>query len=139
VRIVAAPDAPSTPARTPATGAPPRTPVAGLPAAGAPGAPLAVVLSRREVDGALADFSGLATAIRGGFSANGLRVDDVNASSLFYRAGLRAGDVVTAIDGARLRTLDDAANLYARAATAKTITAQLVRGGKPVTLHVVIQ
>jgi S1-C subfamily serine protease len=98
-----------------------------------------IVVSRSEVDGALADFARLAAAVRGSFSASGLAVDAVAEGSIFARAGLRAGDVVTAVDGAPLRSLDAAANLYARASTAKVFTAQIVRGGSPMTLHVAIQ
>jgi PDZ domain len=99
----------------------------------------AITLPRGEVDRALADFAGLAAAVRGSFSASGLVVDAVGEGTVFQRAGLRAGDVITAVDGARLRSLDDAANLYARASTASALTAQIVRGGTPMTLHVAIQ
>ena len=110
------------------------------PAAVAPPAPGdAVAISRGDLDGALADFARLTAGIRGSFSATGVVIDGVGDGTIFQRAGLRAGDVVTSVDGVRLRTLDDAANLYARAATARAITAQVVRAGKPVTLHVVIQ
>ncbi|TMQ24273.1 MAG: PDZ domain-containing protein [Deltaproteobacteria bacterium] len=98
----------------------------------------AVVLSRAELDSALGDFAGLSAAIRGRFSAAGLVIEGVGDGSIFARAGLRAGDVVTSVDGVRLRSLDDAANLYARASTARALTAQIVRGGKPMALHVVV-
>ncbi|HET7501815.1 MAG TPA: PDZ domain-containing protein [Kofleriaceae bacterium] len=104
-----------------------------------PPLPGALVLPRAELDAALSDFSGLTAAIHGSFSASGVVVDRVAPGSIFQRAGLRAGDVVTAVDGATLRSLDDAANLYARAAGARAITAQVLRGGKPVTLQVAIQ
>jgi serine protease Do len=96
-------------------------------------------VSRGEVDGALAEFSRLTAAIRGSFSAAGVVVEQVAEGSLFQRAGLRAGDVVAAVDGIALRSLDDAANLYARASSARTITATVLRGGKSVTLRVAIQ
>jgi len=99
----------------------------------------AIVLSRNEVDGALADFARLTAGVRGRFSASGVVIDAVGEGTIFQRAGLRAGDVITTVDGARLRSLDDAANVYARAPTAKAFAAQLVRDGRPVTLHVVIQ
>jgi hypothetical protein len=98
-----------------------------------------IVLTRQDVDGALGDFGRLAAGVRGRFSAKGLTVDAVGEATIFQRAGLRAGDVITAVDGARLRSLDDAANLYACASTATTITAQILRGGAPVTLHVAIR
>ncbi len=121
--------------RAPAVAPEPRT---AAPASSS-GAPDTVVLSRGEVDDALGDFSRLTAAIRGSFSASGVTVDAVGDGTIFQRAGLRAGDVITAIDGARLRSLDDAANLYARASTARAISAQIVRAGKPMTLHIAIQ
>jgi S1-C subfamily serine protease len=102
-------------------------------------APGAIVLGRGEVDGALADFAKLTTAIHGSFSASGIVLDHVNDGTIFQRAGLRSGDVITAVDGVRLRSLDDAANLYARASTARALTAQIVRAGAPMTIHVTIQ
>jgi S1-C subfamily serine protease len=97
------------------------------------------VLSRTDVDGALRDFAALSAALHGRFSASGLAVDAVSDGSIFQRAGLRAGDVIASVDGATLRSLDDAANLYARAPTASAFSVQVVRDGKPLTLHVVIQ
>ncbi|HMG23807.1 MAG TPA: PDZ domain-containing protein [Kofleriaceae bacterium] len=97
------------------------------------------VVSRSELDTALADFAALTAGVRASFSTEGVVVAGVGDGTIFQRAGLRAGDVVTAVDGVRLRSLDDAANLYARASTARAITAQIVRAGKPATLHVVIQ
>jgi S1-C subfamily serine protease len=98
----------------------------------------AIAIPRSDLDSALADFARLTAGVRGSFSANGVAINSVGDGTIFQRAGLRAGDVVTSVDGVRLRTLDDAANLYARAATARAMTAQVVRAGKPITLHVVI-
>jgi len=98
----------------------------------------AIAISRSDLDSALANFARLTAGVRGSFSANGVVIDSVGDGTIFQRAGLRAGDVVTSVDGVRLRTLDDAANLYARASTARAMTAQIVRAGKPITLHVVI-
>ncbi|HEX7842541.1 MAG TPA: PDZ domain-containing protein [Kofleriaceae bacterium] len=130
----------------------PRPPAAGPQAADSqahpvPAAPVAsdtrtgdaMVISRGDLDRALADFAGLTSALRGSFSASGVTVESVGEGTIFQRAGLRAGDVITSVDGARLRSLDDAANLYVRASTAQAMTAQVLRGGKPVTLRVVIQ
>jgi len=101
--------------------------------------PGATVLSRAEVDTALADFAQLTAAARGKFSPAGVVLDEVTDGSIFQRAGLQAGDVITAVDGVRLRSLDDAANLYARASTARALTAQVIRAGAAVTLHVAIE
>ncbi len=63
----------------------------------------------------------------------------MTTGSVFAKAGLVAGDLVTSVDGKPLRSLDDAADLYARASKARSMNAQLVRGGKPVALRVAIQ
>jgi hypothetical protein len=97
------------------------------------------VIAHADVSAALANFGALAGAIHGGFTADGLHIDAVAPGSLFAKAGLRAGDVIASVDGKPLRSLDDAANLYARASTARTLTAQIVRSGSPVTLRVAIQ
>ena len=76
--------------------------------------------------------------MHGSFTSSGALIDGVSDGTIFQRIGLRAGDLITSIDGARLRSLDDAANLYARAASAKAITAQIARSGKPLTLRVTI-
>jgi hypothetical protein len=98
-----------------------------------------IVLSRALVDSALAHFAQLAASVRTTVTPNGLRVDWLAPDSLFVRAGLAARDVVVSVDGHPLRTLDDAATLYARAATARNITIQAVRADKPITLRVAIQ
>ena len=97
------------------------------------------VLARADVSAALGNFTTLSSSIRGGFTAGGLRIDSVAAGSVFAKAGLRAGDVVASVDGHALRSLDDAAELYARAPAARAMTASVLRGGKPVTLRVSIQ
>jgi S1-C subfamily serine protease len=107
------------------------------PPASAPGD--AIAIPRSDLDSALADFARLTAGVRGSFSATGVVIDSVGDGTIFQRAGLRAGDVVTSVDGVRLRTLDDAANLYARASTARAFTAQIIRDGRAMTLHVAIQ
>jgi type II secretory pathway component PulC len=112
-----------------ATSAPPTPPLA---------APTGV-LTRREVNAALADFSLLTTTITGAFTPTGAQLDAVASGSLFAKAGLRGGDLVASVNGRPLRSLDDAADLYARASTARAVTLQVVRAGKPTTLRITIQ
>jgi len=133
-----APPAAGPPAAEPPVAAePPAAPVAAEPPAPSRGD--GVTLSRAEVERALADFAKLTLAMHGSFTASGVRVDGVGDGTIFQRVGLRAGDVIASVDGAPLRTLDDAATLYARAGSAKAFTAQVVRHGAPVALHVTIQ
>ena len=97
------------------------------------------VIARAELDAALADFSKLAGSFHAAFTAEGLRFDAINEGTLLAKAGLKKGDVVTAVDNQPLRSLDDAANLYARAGSVRNTTITVLRAGKPVSLRVTIQ
>ncbi|HEY4239709.1 MAG TPA: PDZ domain-containing protein [Kofleriaceae bacterium] len=105
----------------------------------APSGDVEIALGRAEVNAALLDFGRLTSSIRGEFTADGVRIDGVAEGSLFARAGLRAGDLVTAVNGAPVRGLDDAADLYAQAEGARAMTVQVVRGGKPIALRIAIR
>jgi len=124
-------------APAPTTTAAATTTVAATTTAAPAGGP--TVLARADLNAALGNFGALSSAIHAGFTADGLRIDSVATGSLFAKAGLRAGDVVASVDGHPLHSLDDAAELYARAPSAKAMTASVLRGGKPMTLRVSIQ
>jgi S1-C subfamily serine protease len=117
-------------AAVPATAAPSPAP---SPADGA------TIIAKADVNAALGNFSALANAVRGSFSAGGAHLDAVAPDSLFAKAGLQAGDTITAINNQPLRSLDDAATLYSRAGSMKSATIQVTRNGKPVSLHLAIQ
>ena len=116
-----------------ATGTSAGTATAAAPADGA------TIIAKADVTAALGNFSALAGAVRGSFSADGAHLDAVAPDSLFAKAGLQAGDTVTAINNRPLRSLDDAATLYARAGSMKAATIQVVRAGKPLSLRLAIQ
>jgi hypothetical protein len=96
-------------------------------------------LSKKDVTVALNDFAALAASIDGSFTAKGLVLEKLGASSVFSKAGLQVGDVVTAVDGKPLKTIDDAADLYARAGSMTRASVQILRAGKPLTLRIAIQ
>jgi hypothetical protein len=99
----------------------------------------ATVVARAELDAALADFAKTAGTFRAAFTPDGLRFDSVAEGSLLAKVGLRKGDIVTYVDGKPLRSLDDAASLYARAGSMRGTTIQVAREGKNVSLRVAIQ
>jgi membrane-associated protease RseP (regulator of RpoE activity) len=119
-----------------ATGSPaPAAAAAISPNAPAPG----VTVSRSDIDTALADFGATAVTVDAAFVADGLRFDQIAKGTILAKIGLEKGDVLTAVDNQPLHSLDDAANLYARAGTAKTATLHVLRAGKPTTLKVTIR
>lgn len=160
----AAPSAPAAPEDTSSAAAWGNAPTAGSPAPAAPAAPATrtaltalaetgitvteettpaidspTVIARTDINAALANFGALASSIRGSFTPRGARLDAISPDSLLAKAGLRNGDVISSINNQPLRSLDDAANLYARAGSMKAATILLQRAGKPVTLRLAFQ
>jgi len=142
---VAAPVAVAAPAPVPAAAPAPiavpiPAPAVVIPAVSTtPESALPSRLTRNDITSALANFTALTSSIHATFTPDGVRLEAIAADSLFAKAGLRIGDVITSVDHQPLHSLDDTAELYARAGTARNVTVQLVRGGKPLTLHIAIQ
>jgi membrane-associated protease RseP (regulator of RpoE activity) len=141
VTVTAAPVAAPAPAPAPAVAAAPAPDAAAWspPAPEAAPPPPSPTLARADVNAALSNFSKLAGSIHGSFTADGARLDSIAPDSLFAKIGLRAGDVIASVNGQPLRSLDDAASLYARAPGVKALTLSVVRAGRPLSLRVVIQ
>lgn len=69
--------------------------------------------------------------------ANALRISFYDAKGAYYRAGLRLGDVITAMDGQILDGHPDLRALRQEAAERPTLTLDILRGGK--TMQVVLR
>jgi type II secretory pathway component PulC len=61
----------------------------------------------------------------------GVRLGRVTAESIQAALGLKTGDILTAIDGAPLKTLDQLLDLYARLDQLSAVELSGTRGGKP--------
>jgi len=131
-------DSPKPDAKTKPSAKPPAK-VATVSAATPAVADGATAIAKADVSAALGNFGALASAVRGSFGAGGAHLDAVAPDSLFAKAGLQAGDTITAVNNQPLRSLDDAATLYARAGAMKSCTIQLIRAGKPLSLRLAIQ
>ena len=92
-------------------------------------------LSRREFDAAISDFDALGRDLHVTQTADGVRVDEVAPGSLAYRMGVRAGDVVLDVDGKKLRSMNDAAAIYARLMDADKFAVKVRRGTGVMTLR----
>lgn len=143
--IVVDPYAPATPAEPKVVQAPTAaTPIKPTPAPGGPTAVEALrgdiqTVKRTELEAALSDFARLGKDI--GFTRlpRGVRLGKVTTGSYFWKLGLRDGDVVSAIDGKPLRTLDDAAAAYARLGSAQKLAVDVERGNARGTLRFVLK
>jgi type II secretory pathway component PulC len=115
-------------------------PLKATPAPGSPGAPEAIrgetlPVKRAELEAALSDFSRLGKDIGFVKLARGIKLGKVASGTYFFKLGLRDGDIVIAIDGKPLRTLDDAATAYARLGSARGLTVDVERGSARGTLR----
>jgi hypothetical protein len=89
-------------------------------AAGAPAAPAGG--ERRVSFGSIPDFA---------FAGPGVRVGGVTAGSPAERAGLKEGDVVTAIDGKEVANLQGFSDLLRTLSVGQTVAVSFTRDGKP--------
>lgn len=98
-------------------------------------------LSRQELNTSLQDPRQLGVMGRIGISAggNGVRVEEAPAGSLSAKLGLRAGDIITSINGTPITGPGDMARLYQQFATTPQVRAEVKRAGTPVMLTYNIQ
>ncbi len=99
-----------------------------------------IEISRRLIEAFVADpdvLSGsmrIVPAFKDG-RASGFKLYAIRPSSLPAKLGLMNGDTVAAIDGAALVTLDDALDAFSRLRDATSVSVDVVRKGKPLTLE----
>ncbi len=117
----------------PAAGTPPP---AGVPAAGMAtgaasqgGAGSGSAPARRASLGTVPDFA---------FSGSGVRVAGTVPGSPAEKAGIKEGDVVTALGGTPVGSLQEFSNLLSSLAPGQTVVVTLVRAGKTLTIDVVL-
>ena len=95
-----------------------------------------VRLKKAQFDAALSDFHRLSKEISlEPASPAGFKVVSLGRGSYFHRIGLRRGDIILEVAGTPLRSIDDAAAIYAQVASSKAFEARLLRRGKPLTLE----
>lgn len=68
-------------------------------------------------------------------AAQGVVVSATAPDSVFDRAGLAAGDVITAVDWKEINNMDDAMEIYESVRSSSKGTFQIIRNGKAHTLH----
>jgi general secretion pathway protein C len=108
-----------------------------MPEAPSPPEPVSreVNIDRKIIDEAMGNIGELMKQVRirpffeGGNPA-GLSLVGVAPGSIFQQMGIRNGDVLQAVDGQPIQTVDDVVNLYQTLSSAETMAIQVRRGGR---------
>lgn len=74
--------------------------------------------------------------LKGGKTATGVVVEDVEADSPAQKAGFKTGDIVVEFDGERVRSTRQFMRLVQETVSGRTVTAAVTRAGQRVTLNV---
>jgi general secretion pathway protein C len=113
--------------------------------AAAAGARAPVVLDRREIERRLGEESGrilaettLVPAMDEG-RVSGFTITRMPQSTLLSDAGLRAGDVLTEVNGVPIDSLATLIGLWPRLQTESAVSAVVLRNGHPVSLSVALR
>ncbi len=93
-----------------------------------------ISLSRAQVDGAMENLTELMGQIaiqpHSEDGVEGLALSNIQANSIFRRMGLRNGDVLTAVDGQALTSVDQAYKLYEDLRSSDTASLEINRKGR---------
>ncbi|HET9122648.1 MAG TPA: PDZ domain-containing protein, partial [Acidiferrobacteraceae bacterium] len=73
------------------------------------------------------------------YAGGGFLVRSLEPGSLYQKLGLQPGDVVQAVNGQPLRSVQQAMQIYGQLPNANAIDLQILRHGKAQDLHYLIQ
>lgn len=99
-----------------------------------------ISLSRTQVDDAMNDITELMGQITiqphvEDGEAGGMILSNIKPNSIFRRMGLRNGDVLTAVDGQPITTVDQALKLYEDLKSSDSANVEIKRKGRPTTIE----
>lgn len=97
-----------------------------------------------EVDKALSNLSSLATQARivpafEGGKAIGFKLFSIRPGSLYSKIGVQNGDVIQKVNGYEMNSPDQALEVYQKLKDSKSVSVDIKRRGKPVTLDYTIK
>jgi general secretion pathway protein C len=91
-------------------------------------------LSRTQVDSAMENLTELAGQVTitpyDSDGVQGMKLSNIKANSIFRRMGLRNGDILTAVDGQALTSVDQAYKLYEDLKSSDSASVQIIRRNK---------
>lgn len=101
-------------------------------------------VEQSEVDKALSNLSSLATQARivpafEGGKAIGFKLFSIRPGSLYSKIGVQNGDVIQKVNGYEMNSPDQALEVYQKLKDSKSVSVDIKRRGKPVTLDYAIK
>ncbi len=98
-----------------------------------------ITLKRSQIETAVQDINSLMKQVRirphfTNGEPDGLRLTGIRPDSIFYRMGLKSGDVITGVDGENIVSVDDALKLYQSLQSSENVKLELKRMGRSKTL-----
>jgi general secretion pathway protein C len=98
-----------------------------------------ITIKRSQIDTALQDVNTLMKQVRiqphfQNGKPDGLRLTGVRPNSIFYKMGLKSGDIIIGVDGKNIESVDDALKFYQSLQSASKVQLQLKRRGRPKTI-----
>jgi general secretion pathway protein C len=97
------------------------------------------ILSRTKIKKAVKNVNAILSQARIRSHSEGLKITRIKPNSIFRQMGLRSGDIITGVDGKRIRSVDDAFNLYRNLQSSSNVTLELKRSGRPITMNYTIR
>jgi len=99
-----------------------------------------ITIKRSQIDTALQDVNTLMKQVRiqphfQNGKPDGLRLTGVRPNSIFYKMGLKSGDIIMGVDGKNIESVDDALKFYQSLQSASRVQLQLKRRGRPKTIE----
>jgi general secretion pathway protein C len=99
-----------------------------------------ISLNRAQVDGAMNNLNELMGQINiqphsENGQSDGMILNNIKPNSIFRRMGLRNGDILTAVDGRPITTVDQALKLYEDLKSSDATNIEIKRKGRPTTIE----
>jgi general secretion pathway protein C len=69
----------------------------------------------------------------------GLSLSGVRSNSVFSKMGLRSGDVIKGVDGNEIKSVEEVLKLYQSLRSSPSVTLELKRRGRPMTIDYTIR
>jgi len=98
-----------------------------------------ITVNRSQIDTAVKDVNTLMKQIRirphfKNGQPDGFRLTGIRPDSIFYKMGLKSGDIITGVDGKDIESVDDALKFYQSLQSSSKVQLQIKRRGRSKTI-----